>query len=476
MELPFAGLHQLCAPMLDRLDALPEPQQRRAARRVRPGVRRRRPTASWSRSAALSLLAEVAEERPLLCLVDDAQWLDARLGAGPRRSSRGGCWRSRWRSCSRVREPSDERELAGLPELAARRARRGGRARPARDGHPGPARRARPRPDRRRDARQPAGAAGAAAGHWRRRELAGGFALPGRGRAAGPDRGELPAAARRAARGRRSGCCWSRRPSRSATPRSLWRAAERLGIDAHGAGAARRGRAAGDRRAGALPPSAGALGGLPVGARRAERRARARRAGRGDRRRADPDRRAWHRAQATAAARRGGRRASSSARPAARRRAAGSPPRPRSSSAPSTLTPDPARRAARALAAAGRSCDAGALRPALGAARRAPRPGRSTSSARPGRAAARPDRVRPCDAAATRRRCCCARRQRLEPLDAEPRARDLPRGARRRDLRRPAWRTATACSERRARPRSAGAAGREPPRPTDCCSTGSRRG
>ena len=49
MELPFAGLHQLCAPMLGRLDALPGPAAGGARRRAGPGARRRRPTASWSR-------------------------------------------------------------------------------------------------------------------------------------------------------------------------------------------------------------------------------------------------------------------------------------------------------------------------------------------------------------------------------------------------------------------------------------------
>src|SRR3954466_171252 len=75
MELPFAGLHQLCAPMLGRLDALPEPQQ--AALRVALGLSSgEAPGRVLVALAALSLLAEVAAERPLLCIVDDAQWLD----------------------------------------------------------------------------------------------------------------------------------------------------------------------------------------------------------------------------------------------------------------------------------------------------------------------------------------------------------------------------------------------------------------
>ncbi|MGV9380521.1 ATP-binding protein [Nonomuraea sp. NPDC003707] len=76
MEFAFAGLHQLCAPLLDRLGALPDPQQ--AALDVAFGLRAGDPPDRFLVGlATLSLLAEAAEERPLLCLVDDAQWLDA---------------------------------------------------------------------------------------------------------------------------------------------------------------------------------------------------------------------------------------------------------------------------------------------------------------------------------------------------------------------------------------------------------------
>lgn len=75
MELPFAGLHQLCAPVPGRLDALPEPQ--RDALSVAFGISfEDAPDRFLVALAALSQLAEIAEERPLLCLVDDAQWLD----------------------------------------------------------------------------------------------------------------------------------------------------------------------------------------------------------------------------------------------------------------------------------------------------------------------------------------------------------------------------------------------------------------
>ncbi len=75
MELPFAGVHQLCAPLLDRLDALPAPQGN--ALRVALGLAPGEPPDRFLISlAVLSLLSAAAEERPLLCLVDDAQWLD----------------------------------------------------------------------------------------------------------------------------------------------------------------------------------------------------------------------------------------------------------------------------------------------------------------------------------------------------------------------------------------------------------------
>ena len=75
IELPFAALHQLCAPMLGGLAALPEPQER--ALRVAFGLATGpAPDRFVVGLAALSLLAEYAAARPLVCLVDDAQWLD----------------------------------------------------------------------------------------------------------------------------------------------------------------------------------------------------------------------------------------------------------------------------------------------------------------------------------------------------------------------------------------------------------------
>ena len=74
-QFAFAGLHQLCAPLLDRMGALPDPQQ--TALNVAFGLRDgTAPEGFMVGLATLNLLAEVAEEGALLCLVDDAQWLD----------------------------------------------------------------------------------------------------------------------------------------------------------------------------------------------------------------------------------------------------------------------------------------------------------------------------------------------------------------------------------------------------------------
>ena len=75
MELAFAGLHQLCAPLLDRLERLPAPQ--RGALEIVFGLSAgAAPDRFLVGLGVLSLFSEVAEERPLLCVVDDAQWLD----------------------------------------------------------------------------------------------------------------------------------------------------------------------------------------------------------------------------------------------------------------------------------------------------------------------------------------------------------------------------------------------------------------
>jgi DNA-binding CsgD family transcriptional regulator len=75
MELAFAGLHQLCAPMLDYLDRIPVPQ--RDALRTALGLAAGPPPDRFLVGlAVLSLLSEVAGDQPLICLIDDEHWLD----------------------------------------------------------------------------------------------------------------------------------------------------------------------------------------------------------------------------------------------------------------------------------------------------------------------------------------------------------------------------------------------------------------
>src|SRR6478752_6296894 len=75
MELAFAAVQQLCAPLLDRLEGLAAPQQ--DALGVAFGLRAGdAPDRFLVGLAVLSLLANVAAQQPLVCVVDDAQWLD----------------------------------------------------------------------------------------------------------------------------------------------------------------------------------------------------------------------------------------------------------------------------------------------------------------------------------------------------------------------------------------------------------------
>jgi DNA-binding CsgD family transcriptional regulator/tetratricopeptide (TPR) repeat protein len=75
MELAFAGLHQLCAPLMHRVELLPPPQQ--SALRTALGVGVGPPPDRFLVGlAVLTLLSGAAEESPLICVVDDEQWLD----------------------------------------------------------------------------------------------------------------------------------------------------------------------------------------------------------------------------------------------------------------------------------------------------------------------------------------------------------------------------------------------------------------
>jgi hypothetical protein len=113
MELAFPALHQLCAPMLDRLERLPGPQHDAVgvAFELSAG---NAPDRFLIGLAVLSLLSELGEERPLLCLVDDAQWMD-------RASAQTLAFVARRLLADSValvvatREPIEE--LAGQPEL-----------------------------------------------------------------------------------------------------------------------------------------------------------------------------------------------------------------------------------------------------------------------------------------------------------------------------------------------------------------------
>src|SRR6266516_2245970 len=75
MELAYAGLHQLCAPMLELRERLPDPQREALATAF--GLSANPPPDRFVVGlAVLGLLSEAAEEQPLVCVVDDAQWLD----------------------------------------------------------------------------------------------------------------------------------------------------------------------------------------------------------------------------------------------------------------------------------------------------------------------------------------------------------------------------------------------------------------
>src|SRR6516225_3742725 len=75
MELAYSGLHQLCAPLLDHLDELPVPQ-RDALATVFGLSAGPAPDRFLVGLAALTLVAQAAEQQPLACIIDDAQWLD----------------------------------------------------------------------------------------------------------------------------------------------------------------------------------------------------------------------------------------------------------------------------------------------------------------------------------------------------------------------------------------------------------------
>jgi DNA-binding CsgD family transcriptional regulator len=357
MELAFAGVHQLCAPLLDRLRVLPDPQRQalRTAFGMSVGPA---PDRFLVGLAVLGLLAEAAVERPVVCLVDDAQWIDRasaqvlafvarRLGA----ESVGLVFGTRVADGELARLP--ELKVEGLPERDARALLDAVL--------PGPI-----------DARVreqiiaetegnplallelPRAAAPA--------ELAGGFGLPGAlplaGRIEDSFRGRvdaLPAQARR--------LLLLAAADPTGDPALIWRAAGRLGIDIQAAGlAAEAGLAEFGARVRFRHPlvRSAAYRSAPVRDRQEVHRALADATDP----EADPDRRAWHRAQAAAGA--------DETVAAELERSAGQAQARGGLAAAGAfleraalLTPDPARRAGRMLAAAQAQLRAGAFSRAL---------------------------------------------------------------------------------------------------------------
>ena len=362
MELAFAGLHQLCAPMLDRLESLPAPQ--RDALRTAFGISAGpAPDRFLVGLAVLGLLSEVAGERPLVCVVDDEQWLDnasaQALGFVARRLAAEPVGLA---FAARV----TGEELAGLPELVVE-GLRDGDARALLDSVLAAPLDARVRDRIVAETRGnplallelPRGLTPA--------QLAGGFGLPGAMPLSMPLSGRiedrfsqrveaLPEQARR--------LLLVAAAEPAGDPLLVWQAAGRLGI---GAEAAAQGVEAGLVEFGAqvrfrhpLVRSA-AYRSAPVRDRQAVHAALAEVTDP----QTDPDRRAWHRAQAAPgpaedvaaelerSAGRAQGRGGLAAAAAFLERAA-------------LLTPAPGRRAQRLLAAARAKCDAGGLDAALG--------------------------------------------------------------------------------------------------------------
>ena len=361
MELAFAGVHQLCAPLLGRLDALPGPQREALATAfgLSGGPA---PDRFLVGLAALGLLSEAAAEWPVLCMVDDAQWLDRasalaltfvarRLGA----ESVGLVFGSR----------VADGDLAGLPELAV-----GGlpeaEARALLDMVlTGPID-ARVRDEIVAETRGnplallelPSGLTVA--------ELAGGFGLPGALPGALPLAGRIEESFRRQiealpALTRRLLLVAAADPT--GDPALMWRAAGRLGVGTHAAGpAAEAGLAEFGARVRFRHPlvRSAVYRSAPAVDRQEAHRVLAEATDP----LADPDRRAWHRAQAAAGPDEDV--AAELERSAGRARARGGLAAAAAFGERAVLlTADPARRAGRTLAAAQAGLQAGAFGKAL---------------------------------------------------------------------------------------------------------------
>ncbi|MEU2133191.1 AAA family ATPase [Streptomyces sp. NPDC018352] len=351
-DFAFAALHQLCVPMLSGIDRLPQPQS--AALEAAFGLSVGGvPDPFRVGLAALSLLSETATKRPLLCVVDDAQWLDRASAQALAFAAR----RLRDEPVAFVfamREESDRRELSGLRELplsglTAADARRllATRVRAPLDG-----------PVRDRIIAEARGNPLALLELPRTADLAGGFALPDTTTAA--DRveagfrarmRELPADTRM--------LVLAAAAEPTGNPLLLWRAAQALGIDI---------------RATAPAEDAELLtigtwvrfrhplvrSGIYRSASAADRRAVHGALARATDDRTDPDRRAWH--DALAATGPDEDLAGALERTAERARARGGIAAAAAFLAEAArLTPDPGLRADRALAAANAKRDVGAV-------------------------------------------------------------------------------------------------------------------
>jgi DNA-binding CsgD family transcriptional regulator len=115
MELAFAGVHQLCAPMLHRVRHLPDPQRRAidTAFGLSAGDT---PDRFLVGLAVLSLLSAVAEDCPLVCMIDDVQWID-RASAQILAFVARRLLAESIALVFTIREPSDEQDFAGLPQM-----------------------------------------------------------------------------------------------------------------------------------------------------------------------------------------------------------------------------------------------------------------------------------------------------------------------------------------------------------------------
>jgi len=365
MELPFAALQQLCAPMLELMERLPEPQHDALGVAFGLITRPTHPPAHPAPNrflvglAVLGLLAEAAEQQPLVCVVDDAQWLDSA-------SARTLAFVARRLLAERIalvfatRELSDT--LAGLPELHVERlGRRDARALlasvlPARLDESVLERIiAETRGNPLALLELPRGLS--------LTELAGGFGLPTTvPLAAGIEEGYLRRLARLSQDARRLLLIAAADPT--GDPALVWRAAERLGIPGSAAQTVESDEllALSPRVVFRHPLVRSAVYGA---AGLTERREVHRALAESTDPEIDPDRRAWHRAQATAtpdedvaaelerSASRAQARGGLAAVAAFLDRAA-------------ALTPDSAHRAQRLVAAAGAKRDAGDLEAALG--------------------------------------------------------------------------------------------------------------